>query len=194
MALLVSKKQIENLKFGEKLSLHAKKQMEEGNSIFSPDDIRNENLPSWKNFQVFPSINHYKDIAISLGMDEYNLSIENCILIDKINYIRRGNPEDICIYYLTYFEETSDYFKPGVTIDLKERSNTDYHGYKYKTPEILFTSSRLIIAEIEYEVKLKFKDFIVLGNEAFDIKHKDEILEYIEERINYYNKNEAQDS
>ena len=174
---------------------HAKKQMAEGNSIFSPDDVRNENIPSWRDTQSNPSINYYSKIANSLGMDRYNLSVENCILIDKLNYIRKGNPNDTCIYYITFFVETNNYFKLGVTTDLDKRANSNrsYHGYSYKSSEILFVSDRLTIAEIEYKVKIKFKDFIVLGNEAFDINHKDEIIEYINELISYY-KNEVQNS
>ena len=104
----------------EKLSNHAKKQMKDGNSIFSPDDIRDVNIPSWKEFQTNPSINYYKEIAESLGIDEYNLSIENCILIDKLNFLRKGNPDDVCIYYITWFEDTDKIFKLGVTIDLDQ--------------------------------------------------------------------------
>lgn len=45
------------------------------------------------------------------------------------------------------------------------------------------TGSRLEIAELEYKVKIKFKDYIILGNEAFDSKHKEEILNFINELI-----------
>ena len=142
--------------------------MEEGNSIFSPDDIRNENLPSWKDFNISKSEFDY---------------VESSILIDKINYLKRGNPDDICIYYLTYFEEKDNWFKLGVTIDLDKRSYSGYHGYNYKSSEILFTANRTIIAEIEYKVKLKFKNKIIFGTETFELNDKDEILEYVKELI-----------
>lgn len=168
----------------EKLSQHAKKQMEEGKSIFSPDEIRDKNIPSWKSTQANPSIDYYNNIANSLGLDEYNLSTENCILIDKLNYLRSGNPTDTCSYYITYFNENSNIFKLGVTKDLDKRVKTDYHGLSYKSPKILFTSDRTTIAEIEYQVKIKFKEFIILGNEAFNIEKEEEIIKYINELIN----------
>lgn len=171
----------------QKLSEHAKKQMENGESIFSPDEIRKSGIPSWKEFQ-YPSMNYFREAAASLGLNNCELSLDKCILIDKVNFLSRGKPDDICVYYISSFEETEDIFKLGVTIDLEERiKKGEYHGYKYKTQEILFSSTRENIAEIEFNVKMKFKQYIILGNEGFESKYKDEILEYIKELIKTYN-------
>lgn len=167
----------------DKLSVHAKKQMAEGNSIFSPDNVRRSDIESWKSFQNFPSIDQFKEIVDELGLDEYNLNIENCILIDKLNYMRKGNPDDICSYYITDFENNDSLFKLGVTVDIDNRVKGNYHGLYYKNPTIIITSTRKEIAELEYQVKLKFKDYITFANEAFDVKYKDEILEFINEFI-----------
>jgi len=170
-------------KWREKLSRSAKKQMERGDSIFSPDDVRRPDLKNWKFYQSNPSIDSIKEIIKELDLDEYNLSIENCILIDKINYLRKGNPEDICYYYIADFEENDGIFKLGVTIDISKRINKEYHGFKYKNPDIIATGTRVEIAELEYKVKIKFRDYIILGNEGFDLKHRDEILNYIKELV-----------
>ena len=167
----------------DKLSKAAKSQMARGDSIFSPDDVRREGLDSWKVYQSNPSIDVFKEIIEELSLDEFNLSIENCILIDKINYLRKGDPEDICYYYIAEFEDNDNIFKLGVTTNLDKRIIKGYHGFSYKNSNILMTGSRLEIAELEYKVKIKFKDYIILGNEAFDSKHKEEILNFINELI-----------
>jgi hypothetical protein len=172
----------------EKLRIHALKQMDEGRSIFSKDQIRDENIPSVKEFSCNPSITFYKGIAIRLSKDE-TISVENCIELDREVYIRRGNPDDVCYYYLSKFNETDKYFKLGVTINLENRAKTkDYHGYTYDPYSMkeLFSADRITIANLEYDIKIKFKDKISLGNEGFLIEDLDEIMLYIEERINYY--------
>lgn len=170
-------------KWRNKLSISAKKQMREGNSIFSPDDVRRPDLKNWKFYQANPSIDSIKEIIGELGLDGYNLSIENCILIDKINYLRKGSPEDICYYYVTDFVDNSSLFKLGVTVDISKRINKEYHGFRYRSPSIIATGTRVEIAELEYKVKIKFKDHIILGNEGFDFNYKDEILNYVKELV-----------
>lgn len=169
----------------DKLREHALKQMQDGRSIFSPDGIRDSNIKSVKEFNTNPSINYYKTISDDLSINEF--SLENCILIDRENYLRKGNPDDLCHYYFADFKETEKYFKLGVSIDLEKRSMKMYHGYTYNNYKILFTAKRNIIAEFEYEVKMKFKDLISLGNEAFSIENKDLIMSFIQELIKKYN-------
>jgi hypothetical protein len=167
----------------EKLRKSAKRQMERGDSIFSPDSVRRPDIKSCKECVANPSISSVKEVIADLGLVDHDLSVENCILIDKLNYLRKGSPDDTCYYYIAEFEGDSSYFKLGVTINLNKRINRDYHGFRYKNPTTLMTGTRIEIADLEYKVKMKFKEYIVLGNEGFDLKYKDEILEYINELI-----------
>lgn len=180
----------------EKLSAHAKKQMEEGRSIFSPDNIRDKSIPGVDTFRLNATgIGMYEDIANRLGISilDFKDPLEYWIFLDKEYYIYRGNPEDVCHYYITMFEENDTLFKLGVTNDLETRSiGYSYHGMTYLNPSILFTSSRKIIANLEYDVKLYFKNKIKLGHEAFSVQDKDEILKFINERIDYYKNDEAE--
>lgn len=173
----------------KKLSDSAKRQILSGKSIFSPDDIRDKNIKSVKEFNTNPSIDFYKLTAKRLGLDIDNLSIDNCILIDKENFLRKGSLNDNCFYYITTFKETSEYFKLGVSVDINKRSNKPYHGYTYDKCEVIFSSTRETIAEIEYQVKLKFKDLISLGNEAFRMTDKEIIMSFIDELLISYKNN-----
>ena len=169
-----------SLVWREKLSKSAKRQMETGNSIFSPDGIRNKGLNSYVNYITKKNNKAYD------GKYE-DLSIDNCIFLDKLMYLKRGNPDDTCYYYITYFNENPNIFKLGVTVDLVHRTTTKYHGYSYKNYEILFTANRLTVAEFEYKVKMKFKNYITLGTESFSLEFKDEIFNYINKLISHYN-------
>lgn len=80
----------------------------------------------------------------------------------------------------------SDMFKLGVTANMDSRIKRGYHGLKYENISILFKSTGEIIAEIEYKVKLEFKDYICFGNEGFFLNKKDIILNYIKELIKLY--------
>lgn len=165
----------------EKLRDHAKRQIEEGRSIFSPDDIRDKNIPSWKSLPSNPSINYYKVISKELNLSLGDLNLENCILIDKLSYLRKGDKDDICYYYISSIKDNESLFKLGVTNNPDKRIKDGiYHGLKYEKMEILIESTREKVAEIEYQVKLKFKSFIEIGNEIFNIDCKESVLEFIE--------------
>lgn len=164
----------------EKLRQHALKQMEEGNSIFSPDEIRKPGIP--KPISSI-KISGYNLIAEKLGIEPNTATIEELILIDRENYLRKGEPDDICIYYLAYLENEPKTIKLGVTTDLSARSKKGYHGKEYIKTEILFEGTRVQVSNIEYEVKMKFKDSINLGNEGFSLDIEKEIREFIKELI-----------
>lgn len=166
----------------EKLRKHAIKQMKEGNSIFSPDSIRRKDIP--KPISSI-KISGYNKIFSELGIDKDNATIEELILVDRNMFLNKGNPKDICYYYIVDFRD-SDMFKLGVTANIDSRIKRGYHGLKYENISILFKSTREIIAEIEYKVKLEFKDYICFGNEGFSLNKKDIILNYIKELIKLY--------
>ena len=162
----------------EKLRQHALKQMEEGNSIFSPDEVRRSDIP--KPISSV-KISGYNLTAKKLGIEPDSATIEELILIDKENYLRKGNPNDICIYYLAYLEDEPKIIKLGVTNDLFSRGKKGYHGREYIKTEILFEGTRVQVANIEYEVKMKFKSSISLGNEGFSLDIEKEIRDFIKE-------------
>lgn len=175
----------------KKLSDHAKRQMSEGRSIFSPDEIRDNMIPSVNTYRIDNStgIGMYESIAERLGISilDFENPIDFWILLDKEYYIERGEASDICYYYFTLLVENRSLFKLGVTNNLETRSSGyGYHNMTYFNPEILFTSDRVTIANLEYDVKMAFKDKIKLGHETFSIEDKDIILEFIKERISYY--------
>lgn len=163
----------------DKLSKSAKKQMQEGNSIFSPDNIRR---PDIKKPISNIKISGYNKIFTELGIDRNNASIEDLILIDKKMFLNKGDLNDTCYYYVVFFDN-SNIFKLGVTSNIDSRIKRGYHGLKYDKLSVLFESTREIIAELEYKVKIKYKDYICFNNEGFSIDIKDEILNYIRDLI-----------
>ena len=61
----------------------------------------------------------------------------------------------ICYLYITDLD--NDRFKIGATKNLDNRANKNrYHKMKYQKPKIIFISTRDIIADLEYDIKLKF--------------------------------------
>lgn len=158
----------------EKLRQHALKQMAEGNSIFSPDNIRRSDIK-----KPIVKISEYNELFSEFDIDRNNCSMDELIKIDKEMFLRRGSPDDICYYYITYLEDNDEVFKLGVTSKIDSRINRGYHEYKYVELKILYTSTRVKVAELEELVKLEFKDHIILGNEGFDISIKDKVIEYI---------------
>jgi len=169
----------------KKLSISAKNQIASGNSIFSPDDVRRSDLPSYIGYvsNKNTSIKNYSD------------KIEISILIDKERYLLKGDQNDICYYYITDLIDLdgigSEYIKLGVTNNIDRRysetnkDNRKYHGYYYGEIESLFSGPRTVVAELEYQVKLKFIKDIVLGTEGFLRAKKEEIIDF----INNYLKN-----
>ena len=160
----------------EKLRQHALKQMAEGNSLFSPDEIRRPDI-------IKPissvKISGYNEICNELGIDRNNCSIEDLIRIDKEMFLKKGNPEDTCYYYLTYLEGNDKVFKLGVTSNIDSRMNRGYQNYSYTELKVLYTSTRIKVADLEEKVKLEFKEHIILGNEGFDILILNKVIEFI---------------
>lgn len=154
--------------------------MAEGNSIFSPDEIRKDTIK--KPISAI-KISGYNELFSEFNIDRNNCSIDELILIDKEMFLKKGNSEDICYYYIATLEGRDEIFKLGVTSSIESRNKKGYQGIKYKSLEVLYTSTRINIAEIEYNVKLKFKNYIIFGNEGFDNSIKDEIINYIKEII-----------
>ena len=177
----------------KKLSDHAKKQMQEGNSIFSPDYVRKNEIPSFEEYSLNLGLPNYGQDYVSClnkSLDYWkNLGIDNpktldtLIVADYFRYLRSGDLKDKCSYYITNLKDNQDVVKFGVLKGTNPSSRTNYHGFKYENTEILYTDSRESIANLEMKVKLKFKDGLILGNEGFKHELKEEILEYIKSII-----------
>ena len=162
-----------------RLREHALKQMAEGNSIFSPDEVRR---PDIKKPISNIKISGYNLIAQELGVNINSASIDELILIDKYNYLKKGDSKDTCYLYIAYLSDT-DIVKVGVTTDTLSRFKRGYQGKVYVNLETLFTGSRIQVAELEYLVKMKFKDKICLGNEGFSKEVEKDIRLFIKEQI-----------
>ncbi len=171
----------------KKLSINAKKQIADGNSIFSPDDVRKPWIPKAEtNIEKLKQTTRdsYDKAAIDIGLPvDKTFSVDELIAIDRKMFLNKGDLFDICEYYLVELEN-SNAFKLGVSRDTSSRIDLrGYHGYSYGKSTVLAKSTREKIAELEYNVKMEFKEFIVIGNEGFLIEKKEEILSFIQEQL-----------
>lgn len=164
----------------EKLRQHALKQIAEGNSIFSPDEIRR---PDIKKPISSIKISGYNKLFSEMNIDRDNCCIEDLIKIDKEMFLRKGNPDDTCYYYISYLENNDKVFKLGVTSNIDSRIDRGYNNCRYIKLRVLYTATRTTIAELEELVKLEFKDYIILGNEGFDISIEDKAIKFIDSLI-----------
>lgn len=110
-------------------------------------------------------------------------TLDEILLNDKITYENRGDKLDTCYLYLTYLDNKPDVIKIGVTINMESRASAKYHGCKYVNYEILYTSTREIISNLEYVIKKNFMKDIILGTETFPLSLKEPILEFIKKQI-----------
>lgn len=99
-------------------------------------------------------------------------------------FINKGNPDDVCNFYITEVPD-SDLIKIGVTNDIKSRSfMNNISGFEYTNTEIIFTSDRISIADLEMEVKIDLHHLAVEGLEYFDKTNKAQIIDYIKSKFN----------
>jgi hypothetical protein len=54
---------------------------------------------------------------------------------------------------------------------------------KYSSIDIITSNTRKFIADLEYKVKLKFKEFSSKGTETFPNEMKNDVLDYINKLI-----------
>jgi hypothetical protein len=102
-------------------------------------------------------------------------------------FLNKGDLSDICEYYIVELKNSTA-FKLGVSRDTSSRIDLrGYHGFDYGESKILVKATREKIAELEYNVKMEFRDFIIVGNEGFSIEKKEEILSFIQEQIKILN-------
>ena len=162
----------------ERLKQHALKQIEEGNSIFSKDDVRRKDIKSVKEFN---ERGFYSNRLKNIGIDKSKLlTKEDIILADKLLFLSNGDENDKCYYYITELDGNPEVIKLGVTNNPNRRGEgTEYHGYFYKNYKIIYEGTRKQISEIEYRTKIEFINDICLGNEGFTFSAKDNIIDFI---------------
>lgn len=147
------------------------------------DDLVRQNKHHWQ------SCNGYSDIAKErnkkwneLGVNPFQsnfVTLESC----RIRFINKGNVTDKCYFYEARIPENDCVFKIGVTSDLEHRKN--FMGEKcYSEITEVYSATRTEIAELEYQVKLKFYGKAVIGTETFPIEMRDEILSYAKSLYN----------
>lgn len=153
-------------------------------------DLRERLIKEGKN----PIINMWRDRdeLQKSNLDIYDpkkmKDIDYVLYSERESFAHRENPDDICYLYITDLD--NDRFKIGATKNLENRAKRNrYHGLQYINPRILYTSTRIIIAEFEYLIKKKFIHKVVLGTETYSKKDYDEILEFINDQIEIFNNN-----
>lgn len=114
---------------------------------------------------------------ISKGVHQFQ-DKEISIKADRTIFLNKGDINDECYFYISKVKGDKDNFKIGVTSDPEYRMKF-HHMEEYESLEIKRTSDRTTIANLEYEVKLKFKDFTSKGTETFPNYMREEIENFI---------------
>lgn len=173
--------------FRENARQRALKQVENGTHpwlLKNSTELRKRLIDEGKN----PIVNMWKALD---GLKNNSLDIYNPDKMKDVNYVlfseresfkNRENITDQCYLYVAFLD--NDRFKIGATKNLDNRANKNrYHKMKYQKPKIIFTSTRDIIADLEYDIKLKFIKRVALGTETFYMKDYKEIMDYIKNKI-----------
>lgn len=99
-------------------------------------------------------------------------------------FINKGNADDICSFYITEVPD-SDLIKIGITTDMEYRSfMNDISGFKYTNTEVVLTSDRVSIANLEMNIKIDLHYLAVQGLEYFNKTDKTKITDYIKSKFN----------
>lgn len=99
---------------------------------------------------------------------------------DRNVFLSKGELTDKCYFYLAMWDEDNSSIKIGVTINLESRKNLKFKKSEkcYSDITEIYSDTRLVIAELEYQIKLHFYGKAVKGTETFPIEMKGEILEF----------------
>lgn len=146
--------------------------------------IRENNNPSKEDLEKLDSFGFKFDF--NKDLDLFNpkkmTDLSYVLKSERESFKHRDNPDDICYFYITDLSE--ELFKIGVSKNVNNRIKATYHEkYKYHDTEVLFSGTRNQVADLEYNVKVKFFTKLALGTETFNKKHYSEIREYIDQEI-----------
>lgn len=118
-------------------------------------------------------------------------NIENTIKATKENFIKNfkiNRNYKIAKFYISTLENLDEYIKIGVTTSILESRTKHIRGdsRKYSTIHLLYEGLIDDVADIEYKVKLKFKNNLSIPNstEIFNRSILRDILNYTKELIN----------
>lgn len=131
-------------------------------------------------FQSEELIQKNKDRIKSLvEKNEFHLQkLENKLKANKASFLSKGKLNDICHIYVVRTE--LGFLKIGTTISMNSRyhmSESKSISYDpYVETYISYAKERVVVAELEYELKLKFSKFAIKGTEYFSLDMKDEII------------------
>lgn len=99
-------------------------------------------------------------------------------------FINKGNANDICIFYITEVPD-SNLIKIGITADVEYRSiMNNISGFEYTNTEVIVTSDRVSIADLEADIKIDLHHLAVKGLEYFNKTDKIKIIDYIKSKFN----------
>lgn len=125
------------------------------------------------------------------GIHEFQ-NIDNTLLMSKNQFLRifkdnRGYLRAKLYWALLGGEDNSEYFKIGVTTSsLNSRKNHIREGsIPYRTIHLLYEGDIDLIANLEYKIKIKFKEYrICPSTEIFPINKFREIISYLSDILN----------
>lgn len=152
------------------------------------EKIKNSGNKLYKSWTSFMELKDLDGNNLDIFDPEKMKDINYVLTSERDSFKFRGNAEDICIFYVSFLSDETK-FKVGATTNLKRRALMPYHGLKYVDPKPIYTSTRLVIADFEYEVKSKFIKRVVLGTETFPISIYQEVMEFVNTKVSFLQNN-----
>lgn len=116
--------------------------------------------------------NLYHAFRSSWNKSNAYLSISKFV---KYSFLLKGNLDDVCYFYIATSNEGD--FKYGVTVDILERKRLG----NYRNIKCILKSTRLIVAELEYQVKINLKS----SSEYMDWKNVRKFMNSYKESIKF---------
>lgn len=142
------------------------------NKIPWSNERRNEKSRLTRNIQLDKIEKKDHNFLHQSDDHKFNAQLESA----KFTFIKRASIRGINKGYLYYGLVDKDNFKIGVTF---VSPYSRYKSQKLKTIHTLLTSSIHEVAEIEYRIKLKFKEYSTYTKETFSTKKFRDILNEI---------------
>ena len=101
-------------------------------------------------------------------------------------FINKGSISDICVFYITELLESPDLIKIGITSDIDyRRYMNNISGSKYINTEVIVTSTRVNIADLEMNIKIDMHNLSIMGLEYFKKSDKSKIIDYINSNFKF---------
>lgn len=107
----------------------------------------------------------------------------------KNRFISAGDPSDICELYVASVNDHPELFKIGISVKSSGRlvlSQSNFSELRYDDIEVIARLPRVSVAQLEYDIKLKYNEYSMIGTETFPIEMKLEIVNFINETLHLY--------